>query len=278
MTELCVCDAGWEGHDCSIPTDGTWDFSEVGKGEETIALPESATATNYGELGSENMAAGPCIGGASYKHPSWRLINNLPTSGTPSTLTPDGRITGVTAPNPSIYGARLVDYTYPHHFTPLGNSGGGMGCGQCYQISRKQADDTVRTANIVIVDRCAGYCKCDQDNPDKMQECGECVQKAESTPGNPATLTNDDVTYTANVCLKYYDAGQDMTYMDDMGHCDWCAQNVAPHFDLDNATFNYLCPDTGGGACWLDDYKGISCGAIGGPWPNNDQPGYQVKP
>ena len=105
----------------------------------------------------------------------------------------------------------------------------------------------------------------------------ECVQKAESTPGNPATLHYDDVTYTANMCLKYYDAGQEQTCLDEAGHCDWCAQNAAPHFDLDNATFNYLCPDAGGAACSLDECKGISCGPNGGPWPNNDTPGYQVK-
>jgi hypothetical protein len=42
--------------------------------------------------------------------------------------------------------------------------------------------------------------------------------------------------------------------------CDWCASNNHPHFDLDDATFNWVCgTQAGRGSCQLSSIKYVSC-------------------
>jgi len=117
----------------------------------------------------------------------------------------------------------------------------GMGLteasGVCYQL-------TGPTGHVVLVaqtDRCGGYCTCSAQS--SMAECGPCVNDAELVPNCPCVGTVPGV-YSQCCGLAAY--GCPSTQQE----CDWCASQNHPHFDLDIATFNYLCDsDSGDGSC-----------------------------
>jgi len=117
----------------------------------------------------------------------------------------------------------------------------GMGLteasGVCYQL-------TGPTGHVVLVaqtDRCGGYCTCSAQA--SMAECGPCVNDAELTPNCPCVGTVPGV-YSQCCGLAAYGCPSTQQA------CDWCASQNHPHFDLDIASFNYLCDtDSGDGSC-----------------------------
>jgi len=134
----------------------------------------------------------------------------------------------------------------------------GMGLteasGVCYQL-------TGPTGHVVLVaqtDRCGGYCTCSAQA--SMAECGPCVSDPKLTPNCPCVGT---VPGQETQCCGLSTYGCPSTQQE----CDWCASQNHPHFDLDVATFNYLCDTSASqGSCELSAAQPVPC-LTPLPWP-----------
>jgi hypothetical protein len=115
--------------------------------------------------------------------------------------------------------------------------------GLCYQISGPGG-----TAIVALTDRCGGYCKCAGNAA--FQECGPCTNSSSLTPNCPCVGTAG--TLYTQCCGR----GCATTNAE----CDWCASNNHPHFDLDTATFNWVCGAQANlGSCQLSAVSYLPC-------------------
>jgi len=161
-------------------------------------------------------------------------------------------IEGIAAVNPSLYGSRVRP----------GEGAAGQGCGQCYTLTKGSV-----SKNIVITDRCAGYCHgtspflCNAGGSVSTQ-CVFCLAPYGGPNGvlSPPACSCFNSTY-----LWGKDGAGGYCSTTNLGSylCDWCDANDHPHFDLNREIFEALCPDgLNLGHCLLDSYKPISCGKI----------------
>ena len=114
--------------------------------------------------------------------------------------------------------------------------------GLCYAITGPGG-----SAVVALTDRCGGYCKC---NGSGYEECGPCVNAPSMTPNCPCVGTAPGVaTECCGVGCATLNA-----------ECDWCASNNHPHFDLDTATFNWVCgSEANRGSCQLSSAEVVTC-------------------
>jgi len=124
--------------------------------------------------------------------------------------------------------------------------------GWCYEIRGPGG-----AAVVAATDRCGGYCSCGASG---FQECGPCVNAADMTP-NCACV--GPVPGLHEECC-----GRGCPATDPA--CDWCASNNHPHFDLDIATFDWVCGDEApNGSCRLTFAKPTQCLPPNPDWPPN---------
>eukprot|EP00026_Physarum_polycephalum_P010207 Phypoly_transcript_10362.p1 GENE.Phypoly_transcript_10362~~Phypoly_transcript_10362.p1 ORF type:complete len:422 (+),score=31.09 Phypoly_transcript_10362:82-1266(+) len=238
----CVCTDGYTGRDCSKPPGGF-----------PYAIPP-ARATMFANLdGSDGQLVDTTCFGTNHEVTRAYL--------------PPG-VTGIVAVNPTLYGSRYVfggvnQYTSK---TVSGTySGVGQSCGHCFNLTKGS-----NYAIVMVVNRCGGYCKangpsgpCSTNGGDSC-DCGICVQ-----PASPQSTTVD-CSCMSSIAIKTNG------YCDSSGtahHCDHCAQNDHPHFDLDTDSIHKLCGDVG--VCDLDSFQWVQCGGVqaqSGDFPNGATP------
>jgi hypothetical protein len=114
--------------------------------------------------------------------------------------------------------------------------------GLCYAISGPGG-----SAVVALTDRCGGYCKC---NGSGYEECGPCVSAPSMAPNCPCVGTDPGLF---DACC-----GNDCPTL--VAECDWCAANNHPHFDLDDATFDWVCgAQATRGSCQLSAASYVPC-------------------
>jgi hypothetical protein len=114
--------------------------------------------------------------------------------------------------------------------------------GLCYRLTGPGG-----TAIVALTDRCGGFCQCGGSG---YQECGACVSAPDMHPECPCVGTAPGL-YTT--CCGRTCGGA-------ASSCDWCASNNHPHFDLDVATFNFLCASQANlGSCQLSGVSYLPC-------------------
>jgi hypothetical protein len=96
--------------------------------------------------------------------------------------------------------------------------------GLCYELTSVGGQKAI----VALTDRCGGRCECGGSG---FTECGICVNAVDLHPDCPCV--------GAAPALYSSCCGQGCA--SPAQQCDWCASNNHPHFDLDTATFNYLC-------------------------------------
>jgi hypothetical protein len=115
--------------------------------------------------------------------------------------------------------------------------------GLCYELTAVGGQKAI----VALTDRCGGLCDCGGQT---MLECGSCVNAPDLHPDCPCVGTAPPLY--SGCC------GQGCA--SSMPVCDWCASENHPHFDLDNATFNYLCQaDAVRGSCQLASVRFFHC-------------------
>lgn len=227
----CACTDGYTGRDCSVPPGGF-----------KYATP--ATVTQFCQLETGGCAAGMCVGGGQFDG------SNLPPG-----------VDGVAALNPTLYGSRYAYAAGSGMGVPNTLNGMysfvGQSCGTCWKLTRASVSIVV-----TVVDRCAGYCRATTTSPqtcsasaDGGKECGECIQAGQTSAPQCSCLSSD---HTAGWCGGVATA-----------HCDWCAANDHPHFDLDITAQMKICGDQAySGLCSIDSFQMVACPDMLGPWPN----------
>jgi hypothetical protein len=212
-----------------------------------------AYATQYCELGPDG-----CLGVTYVEKPYVTATKVSNTFGIPlcqgATSTPANKCVGITATPPMMMGnsQEAID---PSTGKVVRNWGLGLteASGICHEL-------TGPDGNVVVVattDRCGGYCTCEALT--SKQECGPCVNK-NLLPGCPCVGTVGSL-YSQCCGIAAYSCGT----LD--ASCDWCASANHPHFDLDIATFNFVCASKkGAGSCELSHVKPVQC-IEPVPWP-----------
>ncbi len=213
-------------------------FSGSYQGVQT--LPQ-AWATHYCGL-----ASGGCHGVTQIDYPEVTAQNIATQSGNPvcdGSTSATGTCIGIMASSPMVVGnsQEAID-SATGKLVHLWGLGLTEASGLCYQISGPGG-----TAMVALTDRCGGYCKC---NGSGYMECGPCVSDSSMTPNCPCVGT--DPGLYGQCC------GNNCPTLN--GACDWCAANNHPHFDLDDATFNWVCGSQATqGSCQLMSVKYVSC-------------------
>jgi len=195
-----------------------------------------AVSTEYCQVSS-----GGCVGGACGDDVTESFLKSW-------------GVTGVAAVNPAIFG---LDEER------VNGAGWGQSCTHnsniCYYVSGTNGG----AANVMITDRCAGYCsfnsktnECDPDG-DLWLDCGVCVQTTQNAanihPNCPCLGTDGDMYQSC--CGQEPYCKLPLT-----GTCDWCSGNNHPHFDLDLDTFNHVCgTDAPSGHCILKEILPYKC-------------------
>jgi len=159
-------------------------------------------------------------------------------------------IDGIAAVNPTLYGSRVRP----------GSAAAGQGCGQCYKLTK----GTI-SKNVVITDRCAGYCKgssafiCDP----RGSFSTHCVQCLAPWGGVNGTLSPPACS-CFNAPFNFGKSGAGgLCDTAKTQLCDWCDANDHPHFDLNTELIVQLCSDAQQtGHCILDSFAPITCGPI----------------
>eukprot|EP01084_Bolivina_argentea_P273672 466234_1 len=184
-----------------------------------------------------------CNGGACGDRISQSLLNKY-------------GVTGIAAVNSALYGLSQN----------RNNKIWGQGCTHnskiCYYLKGPGG-----AANVMITDRCAGYCtfksvnsvwKCDPDGT-LYQDCGQCddtwdQDPSKTHPSCPCIGTEGNM-YPS--CCGAGVSGCNSV----LNECDWCSGNNHPHFDLDSGTFNHVCGRKAeNGDCVLTKVLPFVCG------------------
>ncbi len=158
---------------------------------------------------------------------------------------------GIMASSPMVVGnsQAAIDPISGQNVSPWG-LGLTEASGLCYEITGPGG-----TAIVALTDRCGGWCTC---NGSGVQECGPCVNALDMEPNCPCVGTDPGL----------YDecCGLNCPSLDQQ--CDWCAANNHPHFDLDDATFYWVCgPDAPLGSCQLSVARYLECLSPNPGWP-----------
>lgn len=235
VNDACVCTGGYTGRDCSIPPGGF---------RYPNPIP-NARATMFANMdGSDGqLEQTTCFG--NFPSGQWVSKNYLPTG-----------VMGIAAVNPTLYGSRFA-FGKPNQYTDQSvtgsYSGVGQSCGHCFNLTKGSA-----SAVVMVVNRCGGFCQSNGPsgpcavNGTSSTDCGYCV-----TPTTTATTV--DCSCMSDIAIRtngYCDASGTAH------HCDHCAQNDHPHFDLDTATLSHLCGASNAGVCDLDSFQWVSCGGV----------------
>ncbi len=208
-------------------------------------FPE-AWATHYCGL-----AAGGCHGVTQVEYPEVTAAEVAAKLGDPvcdGSSSATGTCVGIAASSPMLVGnsEEAVDAETGMRVVDWG-LGLTEASGLCYAIRGPGG-----SAVVALTDRCGGYCKC---NGSGYQECGPCVNAADMQPNCPCVGSTPD-----SMCC-----GLDCATL--VGQCDWCASNNHPHFDLDDATFAWVCGDEAErGSCQLSAVGFVAC-ATPKAWP-----------
>lgn len=158
--------------------------------------------------------------------------------------------------SPSTMNGNAQTALYVNNGTPVTNWGLGLveASGVCYELTGPYGDKVI----IGQTDRCGGYCTCD-DQP-VQAECGPCVNSPNLTPNCPCVGSVEPL-YDDCCGLPLYSCPTLNV------ECDWCASQSHPHFDLDIATFNYVCgADAIRGSCEMTNVVPFNCYEPL-PWP-----------
>lgn len=240
----CVCTGGYTGRDCSMPPGG-FNFPNP--------IP-AARATKFADLnGSDGqLEMTTCFG--NFPGGKWVSRNYLPPG-----------VTGIAAVNPTLYGSRFA-FGAPNQYTPKSVTGSytgiGQSCGHCFNLTKGSS-----SAVVMVVNRCGGFCQAQSAvgpcavNGSTSTDCGYCVTPTTT----PTTIGCSCMSKIAIQTNGYCDATSTAH------HCDHCAANDHPHFDLDTDTLNQLCGDANAGVCNLDSFQWVPCAGIQaqpGDYPN----------
>ncbi len=220
-------------------------------GYEGVATYPEAWATRYCAL-----LSGGCNGVSQLNPPDVTASMVGAAMGYPLCANATGgeaACVGIVASSPMVVGnsEETVD-------PDTGNLSGEWGLGYtepsglCYEVTGPGG-----TAIVASTDRCGGYCTC---NGSAVQECGPCINAEDMTP-NCACV--GPVPGLFEDCC-----GMGCPTLDNQ--CDWCASNNHPHFDLDDATFNWVCGDEAiQGSCQLSVARFVECLEPNEDWPPN---------
>eukprot|EP00483_Globobulimina_turgida_P000879 UN00880 len=215
--------------------DSQCEYSESGNYSGVASFPYGVS-TEYCTLSNGQG----CEGGACGNHISTALLSQY-------------GVTGIAAVNPWLFG---LDEN-------RNKASWGQGCTTnskiCYYL-----DGPGGSANIMITDRCAGYCTIDlktllcDPNGQGAADCGQCVlsyyDPTKIHPNCPCIGTDGDMYPTC--CGNDPSCGTPLN-----AQCDWCAGNNHAHFDLDYGTFNRVCGSQAyKGHCVLKQFVPYKCG------------------
>ena len=241
--DLCLPPVVCTAETCPPPLgkcqDGKCVFENGYQGLQTLA---EGWATHYCGL-----AAGGCHGVTQVEFPEVTAQEIATQSGNPvcdGSSSATGKCVGIAASSPMVVGNSqlAVDSATGKFVTPWG-LGLTEASGLCYEVAGPGG-----TALVALTDRCGGYCKCDAQP--QFNECGPCVSAPTMEPNCPCVGT---VPGLYGQCC-----GLGCPTLD--GHCDWCSSNNHPHFDLDDAAFNWVCgSDAARGSCKLTSVKPVPC-------------------
>mmetsp|Transcript_6029 Transcript_6029/g.7479 ORF Transcript_6029/g.7479 Transcript_6029/m.7479 type:complete len:278 (-) Transcript_6029:58-891(-) len=157
-------------------------------------------------------------------------------------------VDGIAAVNPLIFG---LDQN-------RNNINWGQSCTKnsniCYYISGPGG-----SANVMITDRCAGYCRYNNNykcslNGNEYLDCGACdlvnQDASQISPGCPCIGTDGN--------LHTECCGPGCPTLS--ATCDWCSGNNHPHFDLNTEVYNHVCgSDAPKGHCVLNKILPYIC-------------------
>lgn len=183
----------------------------------------------------------------------------------------------------------------------IGNSGEGINLLTGKQVTYAYQGASARSgicydikgpggrAILLATDRCAGYCvstnqaacdcvtatALDLTDPivDHVAECGTCVHTLGTTtmPGQPCVGNVNIPSKGINPYSDCWGNGFPIVNLTCphpvFGHCDWCASQNHPHFDIDIVTFNLLCGEWNkDGSCVLEAVQPFQCVPPGMFW------------
>jgi len=247
VNSACVCTDGYTGRDCSTPPGGFRYPNPIPK----------ARATMFANLdGSDGqLEQTTCFG--NFPGGQWVSKAFLPVG-----------VTGIAAVNPTVYGSRFA-FGGPNQYSDKSATGSysgvGQSCGHCFNLTKGG-----NSAVVMVVNRCGGFCQSHSavgpcaTNGTTSTDCGYCVTPTTT----PTTIGCSCMSAEAIQTNGYCDASK-------QHHCDHCAQNDHPHFDLDTDSLSHLCGSNNAGVCDLDSFQWVQCGGIQaqpGTFPNGGTP------